>query len=130
MNLEKELKHLEKIEKHWNKEIDLEIEQEKEIETLRENITSRLLNKSHIKISIFDANYDLVLIIKNEKKQGFLIVTDIDKFNIAGKKYKPMFIKGDFDTNHTVQRNIAAMVEGWLRHITGRIKPISEDEQD
>lgn len=131
-NLSKDLKKLDEIQKHWEKEIDNEIKSEEEIATAIESITDSLYLNNKIKVPFNGTNYMIGLRILNNQdnsRQVLLIVSDIAKYTILGSKYMPAMVRSDIDERYDIKGNIRTAVEGWVRHITGTIKPEYLDQQ-
>ena len=134
-----DLKALDKIEEEWNNKLNKEMKEEEEILSIIDNITSNLLISKRIKSQINDKTFVIAystieLPIKyydsksktNKTRKvmhNVLTVIDIDKYKIAQGRYIPLTSKCEYDTTHDLKANIRVVVEGWIRHITGTIKP-------
>lgn len=134
---EKELKTLNEIEKHWNDKIDKEIKSEEEIESIVDSISASLYLNQRTSTFLNERNYiiackikELPQTIKTKNgtqsillKQVILVITDKLKYEMFPNNYTPTIVRSDYDKDYDVKANIRAAVNGWVRHITGTIKP-------
>lgn len=137
LNAEKQLKMLDKIEEHWNKKIDKEIKSEEEIESMVDSISASLYLNQRSTAQINERDYIIACSIKEIPqsiktkdglksimvKQVILVITDRLKYEMFPNNYTPAIVRSDFDRDYDVKANIRAAVNGWVRHITGTIKP-------
>lgn len=137
LSAEKQLKELDKIEQHWNKKIDNEIKSEEELESMIDSISASLYLNQRTKTMVNEREYIIACSIKEvpqkiptkdgfevkKLKQVILVITDRLKYEMLPNQYSPAIVRADYDYNYDVKANIRAAVEGWIRHITGTIKP-------
>lgn len=137
LDAEKQLQMLDKIEEHWNNKIDKEIKSEEEIETMVDVISANLYLNQRFKSQINERDYIIACSIKEIPqsiktknglksimvKQVILVITDRLKYEMFPNNYTPTIIRSDYDKDYDVKANIRAAVNGWVRHITGTIKP-------
>lgn len=138
-DVQKELETLNKVEKEWTDKVNKELKDEEEIARATEDITASLLAHQRVKTNVNGSQYligmrviDLpstVKILLNNvwqevpDKQVILVVTDLIKYEIAKGHYSPATVRSEYDFHYDLKANIHTAVEGWLRHITGLIKP-------
>jgi hypothetical protein len=132
----KNLEDLDKLQNEMLSEIDKQIKDDEEIVHAVQDIVSSLniyakanaeINgkKYMVKTKIHETG-QTVLDSKGNKqtqKQVILIAMDVVKAQIMEGKYIPCIVRVDFNPELTMKGNITAAVEGWVRHITGNIKP-------
>lgn len=137
IDAEKQLKALDKIEQHWNNKIDNQIKNEEEIESIIDSLSATLYLNQRTKTKINEREYVIACSVKEvpekiKTKNGFemkkvkqviLIVTDKMKYEMLPNQYAPAIVRSDYDHNYDIKANIRAAVEGWVRHITGTIRP-------
>lgn len=140
--LNSELKKLDNMEKEWTDKLNEELKTEEEIEGIIDYITNKLILGGKARAIVDEKNFIIgsrVVKLPNEitendtKKQVMvkttvLIITNIDKYKLLEEKYIPAMVKADYDERYDVKANFRVAVEGWVRHITGTIKPETLDK--
>lgn len=136
------LKKLDEIEKHWLNNIEEEEKQEKEITEIVDNITAAIMLSGKTRAIVNETQYAIASKVittpktykdengdmkEYEGRQIVLVISNIALFSIAGNKYTPTIVRSDYDERYNAKANIRAAVEGWIRHITGTIKPENLD---
>lgn len=121
-NFEKDLKKLNEIQKSLEDQLDQEIKSEEEVLSAIDSITDSLYLNNKIRIDFNGTAYMIGMKILKDT-QILLIVSDIAKFTILGSKYMPAMVRSDIDKRFDMKANIKTAVEGWVRHVTGTIKP-------
>lgn len=131
-------KKLEQIQNELMKEIDKEQKTEEDIISAAETIASGLITLGKMGAAVDGKEFmfafkilekpKFVLDKDKVKKQIqvkyiYMIVTDVIKYQIANGKYKPFIVDAEMDERYDLKANLKAAVEGFIRHITGRIKP-------
>lgn len=132
----KNLEDLDKIQKEMLDEIDNGIKKNEEIVHAVQDIVSSLIVYSKASAEINAKKYmvkttisetgQMVLDAKGNKvalRQIVLIAMDVVKASIMTGRYTPCIVRVDYNYDLTMKGNITAAVEGWVRHITGTIKP-------
>lgn len=139
VKLNQELKKLDEMEKTWLDKIDGEIKSEEEINSAIEDITQNLFLYSKTRAVINEKNFIIGCKIgvipmptvdpETGEKKGVptklvtLIVNDESKYKLLQQRYLPAMIRAEYDERYDVRANIRVAVEGWVRHVTGTIKP-------
>ena len=137
--IEKEIEKSYNIEKEMLKEIDKEIKAEEEIIQDSLAIADALMANSKVKVEIDGRAFMVAMkivpklvqkihivskeIIEVPEDHIFLIIADINKYNLTGGKYKPYTVEGKIDHDYSMRDNLKTVIEGFIRHITGNIKP-------
>lgn len=116
-------KQLDQIQNELLKDIDSETETDKNIKTAAEEIAAALFLSNKTRYSFNDIPYNFRYIFDRGHNKIIIIAANEIKFQIAGSKYKPFVIESDVQTGYTEKECIAAAIEGFIRHITGNIKP-------
>ena len=57
------------------------------------------------------------------KNNIVLVAVDLDKYKLLQEKYQPFIIHGEINNGLTMQENLSATVEAFIRHIIGAVKP-------
>ena len=132
----KSVADLELLEKEMKAEIDKELKDEEEIIHAIQDIVSSLVIYEKASAKVNGRGYLIkttvsetgktVLDAKGQKqvqRQIVLIAVDTIKANLLPKQYTPCIVRVDYNYDLTMKSNVTAAVEGWIRHITGTIKP-------
>lgn len=144
MNLEqfeidKQLAKYDSMEKDMLNELDKEIKAEEEILQDSLAVADALMANPKVKVEIDGRAFLIAMkvvpklvkkvhivtkdIIEVPVDHIFLIIADIHKYNLTGGKYKPYTVEAAIDENYNMRDNLKTVVEGFIRHITGNIKP-------
>lgn len=137
--IDKEIAKSYEVEKEMLKEIDKEVKAEEEILQDALAVADALMANPKVKVEIDGRAFMIAMkivpklvkkvhivtkdIIEVPVDHIFLIIADINKFNLTGGKYKPYTVEGAIDENYNMRDNLKTVVEGFIRHITGNIKP-------
>lgn len=116
-------KQLDQIQNELLKDIDSETETDKNIKTAAEEIAAALFLSNKTRYSFNNVPYSFRYIFDRGHNKIIIIAANEIKFQIAGSKYKPFVIESDVQTGYTEKECIVAAVEGFIRHVTGNIKP-------
>ena len=114
------------LEQEMIKSMDDELKVETEIREKSAYIGQLLMSSEKIKIEIDEKEFSIAYrIIKKSKKDILLVVaTNLFTYSIApAGKYKPYTILVEVDTEYSMQENVTAAIEAFIRHLTGKIKP-------
>ena len=127
---QKELEALNQMEQEWTEKMQEEEDKEEEIIRLRDTVTDMLVNNSKIRISAFGKVFELAMVINMNATPvvAKLVVVDKARYEIAGNAYTPMQLDAVFEPTYTLKGNLIGVVEAWLRHITGTVKPEMMEE--
>ena len=116
-----------KLQDELMKEIDKETELETHIVESAELIAKELLAKKRTRAEIDGSNFSLISNIyfdeKAKVRKTCIIAVDELKFKIACGKYQPFLIEAEFDEDYSEEENLAMVIESFIRHKTGLIKP-------
>ena len=142
IQIQNDLKKLDETEKYWLNNIEEEEKQEKEITEIVDNVTAAIMLNGKTRAIVNETQYAIASkvitapttyrdengdIKECEGRQVVLVISNIALFNLAGNKYTPSIVRSDYDERYNAKANIRAAVEGWVRHITGTIKPENLD---
>jgi hypothetical protein len=119
-------KQLKQIQDELMQSLDEESKLEEHIKVSSETIAAYLMNHSSCNIDINNTHYRIkykLLDMRNGEKLIYMLAANMVKYKIAPEKYVPFSISANVDNDYTMQDNIKAAAEGFVRHITGRIKP-------
>ena len=133
----KEIEKLNKLQKELEDQIDKEIRDEEEITHAIAEIVSSLIiyqkasteingKKYMVKVKIVSKPYSQKKDKKGQpiqERQVILVAVDVTKATLAPKNYIPCIVRSDYNYELTQKGNITIAVEGWVRHVTGTIKP-------
>ena len=125
---------IQEIQDNIIKGIDKEIELDKQIESDSEEIAYNLLKNNKTKFIVDKRNYLFQYGTYINKKNKQCIVIYISDIEIVNKTktgdYIPYIINSEIDNNFTLEENLKATVEAFLRHRLGLIKPevLPDDE--
>ena len=130
-----------KVEKALTDKLNKEIKTEEEILKQSEVIAEALMNRSKLRTVVSEKDFYFtfkvqpILVKKRHKVTNeikeipidhiVLIVADINKYNLSGGKYMPFVAKAEVDKNYSIKDNLKTVVEAFIRHLTGNIKPES-----
>lgn len=132
----KSVEDLEKLEKEMLDEMKKEQKDEDEIIHAIQDIVSSLMvfekasavingTRYMVKVKIAEMNGHVMDSKGNAvvHRQVVLMASDIVKAEIMSGRYFPAIARVDYNYDLTHKGNITAAVEGWVRHITGTVKP-------
>lgn len=122
-----------KIQNEIMEEMDKEANMEKHIMDSSEQIASQLMSTKKITTEINGTPYMFSYrVLENEdSKFIFMLVANTIKYKIAQEKYKPFKATAEMDLRYSLKDNLQTVVETFIRHITGHIKPTDlEDDED
>lgn len=132
----KEIEALDQLRKELEGNLDKELKEEEEIIQAIEQIASSLAIYGKANTEINGIKYMVKASVSNtgrtvldskgnkiSEKQVVLIAANVVKASIMMGEYSPLIARVDFNYDLTTKGNLIAAVEGWVRHITGTIKP-------
>lgn len=138
-NLQKELENSYEVERALREKLQNEEEQEQLLRESCISIANSLMKTPKVRTNVDGRDFLITMAIRPLPVKKMHIVTkevievnedhitilmaDINKHKLTGGKYIPYTATGKVDKQYSVRDNIATVVEGLLRHITGLIKP-------
>lgn len=139
LNIAKQIEDSFKIEKELKSKMKSEIDAEEEVIQSSKAIADQLMHTPKVK-AIVDGRQFLItmkvypMLVKkinvNTKEtievpedHVVLFAADINKYNLSGGKYTPFKATGKVDKNYSLRDNVKTVVEGFIRHVTGIIRP-------
>lgn len=139
LDIQKEIERSYDVEREIRKNIDKEVKTEEEILEASLAIADNLLNTPKVKAIIDERQYLITMrvqpmlvkkihmktkeVIEVPEDHIVLIIADIAKYNLSAGKYIPFTAKAQVDKDYSLRDNLKTVVEGFIRHITGNIKP-------
>lgn len=116
---------LQSIQNDLMKSLDEEEKKEILIKEKSDNIAKNLLKFKKARVIIDEKPYSFVysIIEKNNKKSLCILAINENKFKLAYGKYIPAKIEAEYNNDFSEEENISKMIESYIRHITGLIKP-------
>lgn len=137
--INKQIEESYKVEEALNKQIDQEIEEDREFEELCDLITTGIVTISKYKAKVdgkefmFTMKVQPMMVemfnVRTKKKETIsrehivLFAADINKFKLSGGKYIPFVAKSMIDKKYSLKDNARAVVKAMVGKITGNIKP-------
>ncbi len=121
---------LQKIENELINSIDKETQTDNDIRTASEEIAAALVLSGSTQYSFNDIIYSFRYICNKANKQITIVAANVNKYKIAGNKYKPFIINASLDDRYTEVQSAIAAIEGFIRHITSNIKPEYLDDEE
>jgi hypothetical protein len=127
-------KELDQIQAQLLKAIDDDVRAEKEIDEVSSSLSAQLLLGGKCLGVVDDTEYEFIY-RKVKFRQPtpdnataiatrmILIASNRIKQRITGGKYIPYQCAADYDIRYTEIENLKAVIEAFVRHQTGRIKP-------
>lgn len=123
-------KELQSVQNDLLNEIDLETKTDNDIKAAAEEIAAALYLSGVTRYSFNNVAYTFKSMVDNANKKVIITAADEAKFKLLLSKYRPFIIESPIDKDYTVRQTLTAAVEGFIRHITGNIKPeILDDEE-
>lgn len=138
-SIQQELESSYKVEKVLRDKLKNELDAEEEVLKSAEAIANSLLSVPKVKAEIDGRAFLITMkiqpllvkkihvtnkdVIEVPEDHIILVIADINKYNLSGGKYMPFTAKGKVDKNYSLRDNIKTVVEGFIRHVTGLIKP-------
>lgn len=116
-------RELQNIENELLNNIDEEVKTDNEIKNAAEEIAATLILSGSTKYSFNDIAYSFRYICNNQTKTITVIAANINKYKIAGNKYKPFIINATLDESYSELQCATSAVEAFIRHVTGTMKP-------
>lgn len=117
---------LDLLQKELMDQIDQEAEIEKNITESAQVIAQELIAKKRTRAVIDEKNFSLAYhSYKNEKDVTFLCVIAINEFHfkLSSGNYRPYKVEAEFDHEYSEVENLEMIVESFIRHLAGMIKP-------
>ena len=98
-----------------------------EFKPIQEEFSKAFYKKNAALAEIDGSNFSLISNIyfdeKAKVRKTCIIAVDELKFKIACGKYQPFLIEAEFDEDYSEEENLAMVIESFIRHKTGLIKP-------
>lgn len=122
-------KTLENIQKELEQQIDKDVTEEKIVVESSIEIAKNILNaKNHrckaiINNEKFLLSYMPYINPKDNKRMICILSVNIAHYKISLGNYRPAKIEAEFDDNFTEEENLQRVIESYIRHVTGLIKP-------
>ncbi len=107
--------------REWMKLIGDELKTDDQIQQMAIEIALHLMQSREYTIEIDNAVYYFVAHTDGNKIG--MVVSDAAKYSRHGSKYKPYKVSGEIDQEYSLSENYTAVVEAFIRHVTGNIKP-------
>lgn len=115
------------IEEEFSK-IDKEVEEENNIREYSSQIRKQLENSRTVIVKYNNTEYELGFI--HEDNTMMLIRKDIAKEKIAGNKYRPFIVTGEFNNDLSLEQNYETVISAFLGHISGKMIIESDNDID
>lgn len=131
-------KKLEELQHSLEKEINQEIAEDININSMADELTAMLLKKTSDSIvqyeidnTLFEFSYRTIFNKAQNCYMIIMIASDVLKHKIAGNNYIPYTINCPIEPKFTMEQNLKATVEGFIRHRLGKVKPeMLESEEE
>lgn len=135
MNEKEYLDKLDKLEEEELNKIKKEEKTESEINNAIIDTVSKLIQSDKCIVDFDNTKYFIKFSVYNTgkfinkgntqypEKMMVLVASNITKAEIAKGRYIPMTLKIEFNRELTFKGNLTVLVEAFIRHITGKIKP-------
>lgn len=133
--LDKEIeKKLNQLQQELEENLDKELAEEEELNDAIKSIVDSLMKHDSARINFHDKYYRMKVSVsptgqkvlsEGKERDGMvttLVVADEAKVKIAQQYYRPCIVRADYDFSLNYKGNLTAVVEGWLRNLTGKIK--------
>ena len=117
---------LDQLQKELMDQIDQEAEIEKNITESAKVIAQELLTKKRTRAVIDEKTFSLAYhSYQNEKEVTYLCIIAINElhFKISSGNYRPYKVEAELDTEYSELENLEMIVESFIRHLAGMIKP-------
>lgn len=118
---------IQKIQDELLANLDAETKTENDIKDLSDIITGHLMVSKRCKADINNKDYDfayrLIPAMHGKPSILYMVVADVIKQQIAGNKYTPFTVNAHMDQRYAERDNLKTLIESFIRHITGRVKP-------
>lgn len=119
------LKQLNEQEKYWTEQLDQEQKLEEEIDINKRKIAERLLQEKASTFDIDGIKFRIGYRLDNEKNPETLelVVANINYLRLCNGKGTATRLKLKYVKEMSLESNLIAIVEAWIRNATGAIKP-------
>ena len=116
---------LQSIQNDLMKSLDADEKMEQSIKEKSKEIAKTLvkLKKARAIIDNSPYSFSYCLMEKNGIKNPCILAINETKFKIANGKYIPAKIEAEYCDDFSEEENVSKMIESYIRHITGLIKP-------
>ena len=119
---------LQKIEQELLKQIDQEVDQDKQITQQAQEIAASLSLQGMANASINGREFAITY--NTRGKNIAMVAADRAKYQLVGEKYRPYVIQAEVDNKFSLRENLEAVVESFIRHLVGAIHPEPLEEGD
>lgn len=120
------IKQLDEQEQYWMNQLEQEEKLEQEIEENKKKIAERLLQEKASTFDIDGIKFRIGYRVDDEKDPNTLelVVANINYLRLVGAKNGTATrIRLDYVKEMSLESNLTAAVEAWIRQTTGAIKP-------
>lgn len=120
------IKQLDEQEQYWMNQLEQEEKLEQEIEENKKKIAERLLQEKASTFDIDGIKFRIGYRVDDEKNPNTLelVVANINYLRLVGAKNGTATrIRLDYVKEMSLESNLTAAVETWIRQTTGAIKP-------
>jgi len=116
---------LQQIQNEIINSMDKEVKEEEEIIEMSKIVASKLLSNKKTTFEFNNITYEIAyrILAKNNKKFIYTMIANVTKQKIMGGKYIPFSATGEVDQNYSMYDNLKTVIETFIRHVTGKIKP-------
>lgn len=123
---------LAQIQAELMQELDNEAKLEKHFKQSSAEIATHLLAGKPCKVELDGAPFMFKYRLIGTKEQPviYLLIVNMNLYKITPEKYIPFTAKAPVDSRYTMQENMAATVEAFLRHRSGKIKPEMIEQEE
>lgn len=123
-------KELNQLQNELTQNIDQETKTDNDIRAASEEIAAALYLSGTTRYSFNDVPYTFKSIVDASHNKVIITAANETKYKMMLEKYRPFIIEAEIDHNYSVRQTLTAAIEGFIRHITGNIKPeILDDEE-
>lgn len=116
-------RELQNIENELLSNINEEVKADNEIINAAEEIAATLILSGSTQYSFNDIVYSFRYICNSQTKTITIVVANVNKYKIAGNKYKPFIINVTLDESYSELQCATSAIEAFIRHVTGTMKP-------
>lgn len=124
-------KELEKVQHELENKLTEEEKTDNMIISAAQEIASALIiHKGKLyDYTINDVKYLFNYCIDPKTKDIVVAIVNVDRYNLSNGKLGLNTARAPLDENYSLKEGLASVIEGYIRHITGNIKPeMLEDE--
>lgn len=119
---------LKKIEQELLKQIDNEVDLDKQISEQAQEIATSLSVQGVARTTIDGSPF--AISYEKKGKEIRMVAADVAKFQLVGEKYRPYTITAELDNRFSFKENLIATCEAFIRHLLGEVRPEPLEEGD